>query len=211
MGADAMETLRSSFKAIWILITMNKGKEIESFCPASQKDWREWLMENHSSKQSVWLVYHKIKSNVPSISWSQAVDEALCFGWIDSRAKPIDDRTFMQFFCKRKPKSVWSKINKAKVERLISEGLMTQAGFDTIEKAKHNGSWVILDDVEELKIPKDLIAAFKMHRGSKPFFLSLSKSVQKSMLQWLVVAKKTETRQKRINEIAVLAGQKLKP
>jgi uncharacterized protein YdeI (YjbR/CyaY-like superfamily) len=186
-------------------------KEIETFCPASQKDWREWLLENHNSKQSIWLVYHKIKSNVPSISWSQAVDEALCFGWIDSMARPIDDRTFMQFFCKRKPNSVWSKINKKKVDRLISEGLMTQAGFDSIEKAKHNGSWVILDDVEELKIPRDLIAAFKTQRGSKPFFLSLSKSVQKSMLQWLVLAKKPETRQKRINEIAILAGQKLKP
>jgi uncharacterized protein YdeI (YjbR/CyaY-like superfamily) len=186
-------------------------KAIETFCPASQKDWREWLLENYNSKQSVWLVYHKIKSNVPSISWSQAVDEALCFGWIDSTARPIDDRTFMQFFCKRKPNSVWSKINKTKVDRLISEGLMTQAGFDSIEKAKHNGSWVILDDVEELKIPRDLIAAFKTQRGSKLFFLGLSKSVQKSMLQWLVLAKKPETRQKRINEIAILAGQKLKP
>ncbi|QNN42187.1 YdeI/OmpD-associated family protein [Pedobacter roseus] len=186
-------------------------KEIESFCPASQEEWRAWLAENHSSKQSVWLVYHKIKSGVPSISWNQAVDEALCFGWIDSTARSIDDKTFMQFFCRRKPNSVWSKINKAKVERLIKEGLMTTAGFDSIEKAKQNGSWIILDKVEELKIPKDLTAAFKVHRGSRPFFLSLSKSVQKSILQWLVLAKKPETRQKRINEIATLAGQKLKP
>jgi len=186
-------------------------KEIETFCPASQADWRKWLIENHTAKQSVWLVYHKIKSNVPSISWSQAVDEALCFGWIDSTARPIDDLTFMQFFCKRKPNSAWSKINKAKVERLINEGLMTQAGFNSIEKAKQNGSWIILDGVEELKIPKDLSAAFKVQRGSKPFFLSLSKSVQKSILHWLVLAKKPETRQKRINEIAILAGQKLKP
>ncbi|GAA4207096.1 YdeI/OmpD-associated family protein [Pedobacter jeongneungensis] len=185
-------------------------KEIETFCPASQGDWRAWLAENHVSKQSVWLVYHKIKSSVPSISWRQAVDEALCFGWIDSKARSIDAQTFMQFFCKRKPNSVWSKINKAKVERLISEGLMTTAGFDSIEKAKQNGSWTILDDVEELKIPKDLAFAFKIHRGSKPFFISLSKSVQQGILQWLVLAKKPETRQKRINEIALLAGQKLK-
>jgi uncharacterized protein YdeI (YjbR/CyaY-like superfamily) len=190
---------------------MNTQKESETFCPASQADWRQWLIENHASKQSVWLVYHKIKSNTPSISWSQAVDEALCFGWIDSIAKPIDDRTFMQFFCKRKPKSVWSKINKLKVERLISEGLMTRAGFECIEKAKDNGSWIILDEVEALKIPKDLIAAFKTQRGAKPFFLSLSKSVRKSILQWLVLAKKSETRAKRINEIAALAGQKRKP
>ncbi len=88
---------------------------------------------------------------------------------------------------------------------------MTPAGFECIEKAKDNGSWIILDEVEALKIPKDLIAAFKTQRGAKPFFLSLSKSVRKSILQWLVLAKKSETRAKRINEIAALAGQKRKP
>lgn len=186
-------------------------KEIETFCPASQKDWRQWLTKNHSTKQSVWLVYHKKISNVPSISWSQTVDEALCFGWIDSTARPIDEHTFMQFFCRRKPKSMWSKINKAKVELLIREGLMTKAGFDSIAIAKQNGSWTILDAAEGLKIPKDLTAAFKTQRGSKAFFLSLSRSVRKSMLQWLVLAKRPETRQKRIEEIALLAGQKQKP
>ncbi len=186
-------------------------KEIETFCPASQNDWRQWLSENHRTKQSVWLVYHKIKSGVPSISWSKAVDEALCFGWIDSTARPIDDLTFMQFFCKRKPKSVWSKINRTKVERLIKEGLMSKAGLDSVAIAKQNGSWTILNAAEELKIPKDLMAAFKTQRGSRAFFLGLSRSVRKSMLQWLIMAKKPETRQKRIDEIALLAGQKLKP
>jgi len=111
-------------------------KLINTFCPANQNDWRTWLIKNHRTEQSVWLVYHKKKSNVPSISWSQAVDEALCFGWIDSTARPINDSTFMQFFCKRKPKSVWSKINKEKVNRLVNEGLMAQAGFESIETAK---------------------------------------------------------------------------
>lgn len=186
-------------------------KEIETFCPTSQHDWRQWLTENHSVKQSVWLIYHKKKTNRPSLSWSEAVDEALCFGWIDSTKRPIDEDTFMQFFSKRKPKSVWSKINKDKVQQLIDLGQMMPAGYACIETAKQNGSWTFLDLAEELKIPKDLEKAFKTRRGSKQFFLSLSKSVRKAILQWLMLAKRPETRQKRINEIAELAAQKLKP
>ena len=148
---------------------------------------------------------------MPTLTWSEAVDEALCFGWIDSLRKSVDDKTFMQFFCKRKPTSVWSKINKGKVQRLIDEGLITKAGHESIETAKQNGSWIILDHVEELLIPKDLEKEFKSHRGSKVFFMGLSKSAQKAILQWLVLAKRPETRQKRIAEIAELAAQKLKP
>ena len=190
---------------------MIKKKEIETFCPTSRHDWREWLKENHSSKQSVWLVYYKKKSNIPSVTYTDAVDEALCFGWIDSTRKSLDSETFMQFFCKRKPNSVWSKVNKGKVHRLIDEGLMTQAGYESIETAKQNGSWTILDDVEELIIPPDLETAFKTQTGSKEYFLSLSRSGRKSILQWLVLAKRPETRQNRINEIAELAAKKLKP
>lgn len=146
-----------------------------------------------------------------TISWSEAVDEALCFGWIDSVRKTLDEEKFVQFFCKRKPKSGWSKINKEKIQRLIENGQMAQAGYQSIETAKQNGSWTILDDVEELKMPDDLAAAFKSRSGSKEYFLSLSKSVRKSILQWLLFAKRPETRQKRIAEIAELAGQKLKP
>lgn len=190
---------------------MQEKEEIETFYPSTQTDWREWLQENHLSKQSVWLIYYKKKSKIPSISWSEAVDEALCFGWIDSTARPIDDEKYMQFFTKRKATSVWSKINKDKVEKLISAGKMNQAGLESIEKAKKNGSWTILDEVEELIIPEDLEAAFQANEGSKDFFMSLSKSVRKAILQWLVLAKQQTTRQKRINEIAELAAQKLKP
>lgn len=186
-------------------------KEIETFCPASRKEWRQWLKENHRSRQSVWLVYYRMKSQVPSITYSDAVDEALCFGWIDSTKKSLDENRFMQFFCKRKPNSVWSKINKEKVRRLIDKGQMTRAGLDSIEVAKQNGSWTILDEVEDLKIPKDLDKKFKSLPGSEEFFLSLSKSARKSILQWLVLARRPETRQNRIDEIAELAAQKLKP
>lgn len=186
-------------------------QEIKTFCPTSRQEWRLWLIENHSSKQAVWLVQYKKKSNMPTLSWSEAVDEALCFGWIDSTRKTIDEEKFIQFFSKRKPNSVWSKINKEKVQRLIDERLMTPAGYESIERAKQNGSWAILDDVEELIIPNDLEKEFKTKLGSKDFFLSLSKSVRKSILQWLTLAKQQETRQKRMSEIAELASQKLKP
>jgi len=186
-------------------------KEIETFCPTSRQQWRQWLEENHRSKQAVWLIYYKKKTSIASITWSEAVDEALCFGWIDSKAKALDDEKFMQFFSIRKPKSVWSKVNKEKIRQLMEAGLMTQAGLESIETAKKNGSWTILDEVEELILPNDLEIEFDSKPGSKDFFLSLSKSVRKAMLQWLVLAKQSETRQKRIREIAESAAQKQKP
>jgi uncharacterized protein YdeI (YjbR/CyaY-like superfamily) len=186
-------------------------KEIETFCPANTQAWRQWLKKNHVSKQAVWLVQYKKKANVPTITWSEAVDEALCFGWIDSIRKTLDDERFLQFFCKRKPNSTWSKINKEKIVRLVEEGLMMKAGYESIEIAKQNGSWMILDEVEELVIPKDLVKAFKSKPGSKEYFLNLGKSVKKAILQWLVLAKLPATRQKRIDEIVASASQKLKP
>jgi uncharacterized protein YdeI (YjbR/CyaY-like superfamily) len=188
-----------------------QSNEIEIFYPANQKDWRQWLKQNHSSKQSVWLVFYKMKSGIPTISWSDAVDEALCFGWIDSVRKSINDEKFIQFFSKRKANSTWSKVNKEKIQKLISEKKMMKAGVQSIELAKQNGSWTILDDVEELIIPEDLEKAFMANPGSKTFFLSLSKSVKKMILAWVVLAKQPETRKKRIVEIAERAGLKLKP
>ncbi len=186
-------------------------KEIETFCPKSRQEWREWLQKNHTQKQSVWLIYYKKKSGVPTVMYSEAVDEALCVGWIDSKAKPLDEEKFMQFFSKRKAKSVWSKVNKAKVERLISEGLMTKAGFESIETAKQNGSWTILDEAEALLIPKDLDDEFQKRPKAKNYFLGLSRSDKRNILQWLVLAKREETRQKRIAEIVELADQNQKP
>jgi uncharacterized protein YdeI (YjbR/CyaY-like superfamily) len=182
-----------------------------TICPANRQEWRQWLMENHTSQRSVWLVYYKSKAAVPTISWAEAVDEALCFGWIDSTRRSLDGDRFMQFFCKRKTNSVWSKINKDNVARLMREGLLMKAGLECIETAKRNGSWTILDDVEETKVPEDLTRAFSEHHGSEHFFLSLSRSVRKSILQWITLAKRPETRQKRISEVAERAGQKMKP
>lgn len=185
--------------------------ETEIFYPKNQTEWRKWLQENHLSRQAVWLVYYNKKSNIESIPWSEAVDVALCFGWIDSKRISIDKETSHQFFSKRKPKSAWSKINKNKVEKLIEQGLMTEAGFKSIEIAKQNNSWTILDDVEELVIPKDLETEFAKKPTSKDFFFSSSKSTKKIILYWLVSAKTTETRQRRIAEIIDSAEQNLKP
>lgn len=189
---------------------MNK-EEIEIIYPTSQTDWRLWLQNNHNSKQSVWLVFYKKTSIKTSISWSNAVDEALCFGWIDSKKISIDNEKSHQFFSKRKPKSTWSKINKEKVLKLTETGKMSKAGFGIIELAKQNGSWTILDKVEELIIPKDLKTALKTKTNAMDFFLSLSKSVRKQYLQWLLFAKRQETREKRITEIVELADKKQKP
>lgn len=185
--------------------------EIKTICPANCQQWREWLQENHDKRQSVWLIYYKKKSNMPTITWSDAVDQALCFGWIDSKAQSIDEEKFMQFFSRRKANSTWSKVNKEKIQRLTKEGLMTKAGYKIIEIAKQNGSWTILDAAEELIIPEDLEKEFQKRTGSKDYFLSLSRSNRKNMLHWIALAKRQETRLKRILEIAELAAQKLKP
>lgn len=186
-------------------------KEIETYCPRSHTDWRKWLEQNHQSKQSVWLVYFKSSTKVPSLSWSEAVDEALCFGWIDSTKKTIDKERYMQYFTRRKPTSTWSKVNKDKVTKLIQSDRMTKAGFDSIETAKQNGTWSLMDSVEEMIIPEDLSIALNKHEGAMAFFQSQSKSIKKGMLHWVVVAKRLETRDKRIAEIAGLAAKGMRP
>ncbi|WP_316834346.1 YdeI/OmpD-associated family protein [Pedobacter nutrimenti] len=185
--------------------------EIEIFYPASKLAWRKWLEKNHLSKQAVRLVFYIKASNKKSITWSEAVEVALCFGWIDSKKVKIDEESSHQFFSRRKSNSTWSKINKQKVLQLIENGLMTEAGHKSIEIAKQNGSWTILDEVEELMVPKDLEMELKNRPSSERFFIGLSRSVKKAILQWLVLAKRPETRQKRIAEIVDLAAQQQKP
>jgi len=186
-------------------------KETETYYPKSLTDWKNWLEKNHQSKQSVWLLFYNQNSKNETISWSDTVDVALCFGWIDSKKQTIDEFSYRQFYSKRKPNSTWSKINKQKVQQLIANNQMTPAGYTSIETAKQNGSWSILDEVEELIIPNDLEKAFEKHNGSKDYFLNLSKSIKKLMLTSIVLAKRPETRQKRVVKIAELAGQNKKP
>jgi len=185
--------------------------EVEDYCPSDKQDWRKWLELNKNKKEAVWLIFYKKKSPNYNLSWSESVDEALCFGWIDSVKKTIDTEKYKQYFSKRKAKSNWSKINKDKVKTLIEEGLMKNEGYKCIEIAKKNDSWTILDTVEALEIPEDLKEAFLNHTGSMEYFNSLSKSAKKSLLYWVVSAKRKETRQKRILEITENAIINLKP
>ena len=186
-------------------------EEIESFCPTDQQEWRDWLANNHNKQQSVWLVLYKAKSGKLNLSWSDAVDEALCFGWIDSIRKPIDEEKFVQFFSKRKPNSNWSRINKQKIERLFAKGKMTAAGINSIEIAKENGSWTILDDIEDLVIPHDLETELASHSVANEFFQGLSKSIKKQILYWLASAKREETRNKRLQTIISETSQRKIP
>lgn len=176
-------------------------QEIEEYYPESKQHLRKWFQKNHLTKDAVWLIFYRKHTDKPSVAWTDAVDEALCFGWIDSKAETIDKDTFRQYFCKRKPKSTWSKINKQKIEILTAKGLIAQAGFDIINIAKQNGSWTILDSVEELEIPEDLATAFDQSPSIKANFLAQSKSKIKLQLSGLVFAKTAVTRQKRIAEI----------
>ncbi|MCF0074953.1 YdeI/OmpD-associated family protein [Dyadobacter sp. CY261] len=187
------------------------ARDTKVFSPANRQEWREWLEENHSRESAVWLIYHKKSSQLSTITWSEAVDEALCFGWIDSLAKPLDVDRYMQFFSKRKPGGGWSKINKAKIRKLTEEGKMSQAGLDAIAIAKRNGSWTLLDDVEELIAPDDLLNELAKNAVALSFFQKLSKSDKRNLLQWVAFAKRDNTRRKRIEEIVEFTGQNLKP
>lgn len=184
---------------------------ITTFSPSSLDAWRNWLKANHSSESAVWLIFYKVASGIPSLSWSEAVDEALCFGWIDGIKKTVDEQRFKQLYTPRKPKSTWSKINKEKVKHLINEGLMTPAGIKCIEVAKSNGSWNALDDVEALIVPEDLKSALEKQPGAMAYFDGLSKSSKKIILHWVTFAKRAETRAKRIAEAAESAARKEKP
>lgn len=184
---------------------------MDTIYPKNTTEWRQWLEEYHLTKTSVWVVFYTKSSKKESMTWSEAVDVALCFGWIDSKKIKIDDEKSHQYFSKRKPKGTWSKINKKKVENLIENNLMAPAGFQAIETAKKNGSWNILDVVDEMAIPQDLEVAFQKYPGAKDFFLGLSNSIKKMMLYWVISAKRTETRQKRILEIVESTGIKTIP
>lgn len=185
--------------------------EYEVFYPETIAAWRRWLDKNHLSSQAVWVVFYSKSSGKPSITWSESVDVALCYGWIDSKKIKVDTDRSHQFFSRRKPRSTWSQINKQKIEKLLAAGKMKKAGMLAVETAKQNGSWELLDQVEQLIIPDDLAEAFALHPDAEVFFLSLSKSVRKMILQWLTLAKREETRARRLAEVVERAKQNLKP
>lgn len=186
-------------------------KDIKDYCPKDKQAWRKWLDRNHEKEEAIWLIFYKKSSPKYNLSWSDAVDEALCYGWIDSVKKTIDSEKYRQYFSKRKPNSIWSRINKDKIEHLTSNNLMSEAGYKTVEVAKENGSWTALDDVEALIMPNDLKDAFDQRAGALEYYEGLSKSDKKILLSWIALAKRPETKQKRIIEIAENASKNQKP
>ena len=153
--------------------------QLETFHATDRQQWREWLEKNHHTSVGVWLIYYKVKSGKPSIRYSEAVKEALCFGWIDSKVKSLDEERYMQIFTPRKPKSVWSKLNKQYIQELIEQALITELGLQKIETAQQDGSWNKLDAIEELIIPADLKEALEANETANRYFQAFSKSSKK--------------------------------
>jgi len=172
--------------------------QIETIYASDRSTWRRWLEQNYSVAPGVWLIYYKVRSGKPSVQYSEAVKEALCFGWIDSKVKSLDDDRYKQIFTPRKPSSVWSKLNKQYIEELIQQGLMTEAGLEKIQAAKQDGSWNTLDEIEALIIPADLQQALAQNETANHNFEMFSNSSKKNILTWINSAKRPETRQKRI-------------
>ena len=173
-------------------------------------EWREWLHENHAASNGVYLILYKVDHEKLSMRWEEAVRIALCYGWIDSTVKSLGDGKRRQYFCPRKPKSVWSKVNKDHIKELKSQGLMHKSGLEAIKIAKKNGSWTALDDVENGVIPDDLQKAFDQNKTAFENFQNFTKGQRKSYLYWLNQAKREETRAKRISEIISLSEQNVK-
>ncbi len=185
--------------------------QLDNFHATERKEWRQWLEKNYRSSLGVWVIYYKVKSGKPSVRYSEAVKEALCFGWIDSKVKSLDEERYMQIFTPRKPKSVWSKLNKQYIEELIKEGLMTPSGLEKIEAAKQDGSWNKLDAIEQLIIPADLKKALEANETANTYFEAFSNSSKKNILFWIESAKRPETRLKRIEQTISSAAQNKNP
>ena len=182
----------------------------EQYYAKDRREWRNWLEKNSATSAGVWLVSYKQQTAQPSVAYSDAVEEALCFGWIDSRPNSLDEERYMRLFSPRKPKSPWSRLNKQRVEKLIEQGLMTAAGLKAIEGAKQDGSWNAYDAIEELTIPTDLAEALIANPTASRYFEAFSASVKKSILWWIERAKTAETREKRIAETVRLAAMNIK-
>ena len=172
--------------------------DIGRFEPADRAAWRNWLDRNHSTSTGVWLVFRKGAAR--QLTYDASVEEALCFGWIDSTLNPIDASRYMQLFTPRKAKSGWSRINKARVQKVIADGLMMPAGRQKIAAAKRDGSWKALDAVESLKVPADFRAALDANPDARANYDALTASGKKRYLHWINNVKRPETRARRVQE-----------
>lgn len=181
-----------------------------SIHPKSRVAWRRWLQQHHTRAEGVWLITYKKATGKPRIEYNDAVEEALCFGWIDSKPRTLDEERSMLWFAPRKPRTGWSKHNKARAQKLIQSGLMTRAGLAKIQAAKKDGAWTALDQIEALELPSDLADAFAINSTAHEYFDSFPRSVKRAILEWIANAKKPDTRVKRIQETVRLAAQNIR-
>ena len=175
---------------------------LEQVYVKDRADWRAWLAANHTTSPGIWLVFDKKSSRPDRLAYGDAVEEGLCFGWIDSTVRTLDDARYVQLFTPRKPKSTWSLPNKERVERLIGQGLMAEAGLAAIELAKSNGAWTSLDAVHAMEVPADLAAALKRRKNAAKNFAGFSPSARRAYLHWISQAVRPETRAARIAAVA---------
>lgn len=176
----------------------------------TRAEWRAWLAANHRQPNGLWLIVYKKATGKGTIDYGDAVEEALCFGWIDSKPNKLDAERTMLWVAPRKPKTGWSKLNKERIERLIANGLMMPSGLAKIEAAKQDGSWLLLDAIEALEIPPDLVDALAAYPNAADNFKAFPRSAKRGILEWIGTAKKPETRAKRVEETARLAGQNIR-
>lgn len=180
---------------------------LEELRVANRSAWRAWLARHHESSPGVWLIWRKRKGESPALSLDDAVEEALCYGWIDSRLRHLDSGETELRFTARRPMGTWSPRNKARVRSLIERGLMTSSGLRAVEAAKRDGSWTALDNVEHLRVPKDLAQALAEHPAADRNFAALSPSAKKMVLWWVVSTRVPATRTRRIIETVSWAGR----
>ena len=173
--------------------------------PESRAAWRVWLAEHHREASGVWLVTWKKRTSRPTVSYEEAVEEALCFGWIDGVLAQVDDYRSMQWFAPRRPNSTWARSNKERVARLEAAGLMTDAGRGVVEAARANGSWESLDAIDALVVPDDLAEALAERPGARERFDASSVSVRRSALAWVYQARRPATRAARVEQVAAIA------
>jgi uncharacterized protein YdeI (YjbR/CyaY-like superfamily) len=189
---------------------MELKDNLKTFHAKTQKEWRNWLEKNHDKEKSVWLIIYKKESGVPSVYYPEAVDEGLCFGWIDSKPNKRDEESYYQFFSKRNPKSNWSKVNKDKVSRLMADGLIAPAGLEAIELAKKSGTWTALDNVDNLTVPDDMQKMLDKNKEALANWEKFPPSTRRGILEWILNAKQAETRLKRITETVTLAEKNIR-
>ncbi len=173
--------------------------------PADREGWRAWLEEHHATASGVWLVTWRRAAGRPAIAYEAAVEEALCFGWIDGQAATIDEERAKQYFSPRRAGSAWARTNKDRVERLIADGRMRPAGLTVIERAKADGTWELFDTVDRLEVPDDLVAALDARPPARDHWDAFPPSAKRALLSWIVLAKRAETRAIRIEQTAEAA------